>query len=67
MNPSSPNRHQQPIRLVTGAGHFRHYVEAQTDWGIKKFVPRTAADPLPDDLHNARIQARIQIRADCAY
>jgi hypothetical protein len=52
--------------LVTGAGHYRHRIEAQTGWSIEKFVrdarsnriakikadnqTRTAADPLPDDL-----------------
>jgi hypothetical protein len=58
--------------LVTGAGHYRHRVEAQTGWGIEKFVrdtrsnrivkieadnqTPTAADPLSRVL--------IEIRAD---
>ena len=56
-----------------------HYIEAQTGWGIKKFVRTarryrtvkiktgnqtlTAADPLPDDLLNALIK----VRADGAH
>ena len=74
MNHSSRNHHRQTTRSVTGAGHHQHDIEAQTGWGIKKFVrttrcyrivkiradnqTRTAADPLPDHLRNALIKTR---------
>ena len=41
MNHSSRNHHRPTTRLVTGAGHYRHGIEAQTGWGIKKFVRDT--------------------------
>jgi hypothetical protein len=72
MNPFSRSHRQQTTRLVIGAGHYRHRIEAQTGWGIEKFVRNTrsyrivrieadnqtriAADPLS--------RALIQIRAD---
>jgi hypothetical protein len=27
--------------MVTGVGRYQAYIEAQTDWGIKKFVRST--------------------------
>jgi hypothetical protein len=41
MNPSNPNHHRQTTSLVTGAGHYRHCIEAQTRWSTKKFVHTT--------------------------
>ncbi len=38
MTPSNPNHHQHTISLVTGVAPYRHCIEAQTRWGIKKFV-----------------------------
>src|SRR5258705_2246993 len=67
-NPSSRSHHRHTTRLVTGSGHRRHRIEAQTGWGIEKFVrdtrswrivkievdkqTRTAADPLSRALIN---------------
>ncbi len=80
MNPSSHSRHRQTTRLVIGAGHCQHRIEAQTGWGIEKFVrdtrcyrivtikadsqTRTAAGPLPDDLRNALIKIRAEVRSN---
>jgi hypothetical protein len=66
MNRSSRNHHRPTTRWVTAAGHYQHYVEAQTGWGIEKFIrdaqrprrdksrPTTtpAAGPLPDDFRD---------------
>ena len=76
MNHSSRNHHRHTTRLVTGAGHYQHHIEAQTGWGIKKFVrntrsyrivkieadnqTRTAADP----LFNALIKIRADVRSN---
>ena len=67
------------LSIVVAAMAVSHYIEAQTGWGIKKFVRTarryrtvkiktgnqtlTAADPLPDDLLNALIK----VRADGAH
>ena len=80
MNPSSPNHHRQTTRPVTGAGHYRHYVEAQTGWGIANFAcaircyrilmikadnrTRNSAGPLPDDLRHALIKIRADVRTN---
>ena len=41
MNPSSRNHPRPTTRLVTGAGHHQHCIEAQTGWGSQKFVRTT--------------------------
>ena len=41
MNHSSPNHHRPTIRSATGAGHHQHGIDAQTGWGIKKFIRTT--------------------------
>jgi hypothetical protein len=41
MNHSSRNHHRPTTSPVTGAGHHLHHIEAQTGWGIKKFVRDT--------------------------
>jgi hypothetical protein len=41
MNPSNPNHHHQPTRLVTAAGHDQYRIEVRTGWAIKKFVRDT--------------------------
>jgi hypothetical protein len=62
--------------LVTGAGHYQHRIEAQTGWGIERFVrdtrsyrivkieadnqTGTAADP----LSNALIKIRADVRSN---
>ena len=83
MNPSSPNHHRQTTRPVTGAGSSRHYVEAQTGWGIANFAcaircyqilmikadnqTRNSAGPLPDDLRHALIKIRADVRTDTKF
>jgi transposase len=62
------------LSIVVAAMAVSHWIEAQTDWSIKKFVRTarryrtvrikvggqtlTAADPLPDDLREALIKIR---------
>ena len=80
MNHSSRNHHRQTTRLVTGAGHYQHGIEAQTGWGIEKFVrttrcyrivkikadnqTRNSAGPLPDDLRHALIKISTDVRTN---
>ncbi|MDT5361356.1 MAG: hypothetical protein QOC69_3118 [Mycobacterium sp.] len=51
MNHSSPNHHRPTTKSVTGAGHRRHHIGAQTGWDRTKLAPVT--DPLPDYLAEA--------------
>jgi hypothetical protein len=61
-NPSSLSHHRQTTRFLPEPVYYQHHIEAQTGWGIEKFVrdarsyriveigadkdSRTAADPL---------------------
>src|SRR5262249_61265907 len=62
------------LTIVFAAMAVSHYIEHQTGWSIKKFIRTarryrtvkikagrqilTAADPLPEDLHDALIKIR---------
>ena len=79
MNPSNPNHHRQTTSLVTGAGHYRQCIEAQTRWGIKKFVHATrlptaswtsgpTTKPAPPSTRDPKTSTTlINTRADSAH